>query len=81
MMTRSPKESIEMFMMRILQTSDLVQGVSCEKRTTNGDQKKSKKLRESLQPSAGWQDEFLEQSYRMVCFVVKINSELTVAIS
>ena len=70
-----------MFMMRILQTSDLVQVVSCEKRTTNRDQKKSKKWREFLQPSAGLQDEFLEQSSRLVCYVVKINSELTVAMS
>ena len=70
-----------MFMMRILQTSDLVQGVRCEKHTTNGDQKKSKKWRESLQPSAGWEDEFLEQSSRLVCYVVKINFELTVVMS
>ena len=47
----------------------------------NGDQKESKKWRESIQPSAGWQDELFEQSFRLVCYVVKINSELTVAMS
>ena len=47
----------------------------------NGGQKKNKKWRESLQPSAGWQDEFLEQSSRLACYVVKINSKLTVAMS
>ena len=47
----------------------------------NREQKKSRKWREFLQPSAGWQDEFLEQSSRLVCYVVKINSKLTVAMS
>ena len=62
-----------MFMMRILQTNNKAK---CEKHTTDGDQKKSKKWRESLRPATGWQDELLEQSSRPVCY-----SKLTVAVS
>ena len=70
-----------MFMMRILQISDLVTRCKLCEAHHEWRSEEEQEVAESLQPSAGWQDECLEQSSRLVCYVVKINYKLTVAMS
>ena len=63
------------------QTSDLARSIGCEKCITNGDQKKSKKRREShVLPLVGRMN-FLNILLNWSVRLEEINSELIVAVS